>query len=118
MKVPFVLGVILYAAIVVAVAAFAIQGVAETEHTPTPSATATPTAYKSQCEIDRDAIQAALDEFYDIYDEWPTADGQPGDIVWDKLVPDFMDAVAPGDYKCDWRVNSAPEGDVCLPKTC
>ena len=93
--------------------------------TPAPTVTATPTAvptliptataYKSQCEIDRDAIQSALDAYHDTYSGWPTVDGLPGDIVWDKLVPEFMGEVA---HICDWRVNSDPEGEVCLPRTC
>ncbi|MEA1958281.1 MAG: hypothetical protein U9N44_01215 [Chloroflexota bacterium] len=88
--------------------------------TPTAVATLTPTAtaYKSQCEIDRDAIQVALDAYHDTYGNWPTVDGLPGDIVWDKLVPEFMGEVAHGDYICDWRVNGDPEGEVCLPRTC
>ncbi|MEA1958236.1 MAG: hypothetical protein U9N44_00980 [Chloroflexota bacterium] len=114
MKVP-ILMIIIYVAILVVVAVFAIQGDLETEHTPTPTVTATPTAYKSQCEIDRDAIQVAFDAYHDAYGNWPTSDGQPGDIEWDKLVPEFMDAAV---SKCDWHVNSNPEGEVCLPKTC
>ena len=72
----------------------------------------------TKCEIDRDAIQVALDAYQDDTGEWPTTDGQPGNIEWDKLVPGFLDEKPPTDSKCDWQVNSDPEGDVCLWKRC
>jgi hypothetical protein len=81
---------------------------------PTPTPTPTPTT----CEIARDSIQAALDDYYAEYGEWPTADGQSGDIDWDKLVPSFMGRKPSNDANCDWQVNSNPEGKVCIPKTC
>jgi len=90
--------------------------------TPTPEATPTPTPEPtrapSRCELDRDAVQVALDAYHDDTGEWPTADGQPGDIEWDELVPGFLDGVPSTDSKCDWQVNSDPEGDVCLWKKC
>jgi len=79
---------------------------------------ATPTPKVTQCEIDRDAIQAALDAYHAEMGEWPTADGQPGDIEWDKLVPDFLDEIPATDSTCDWQVNSDPEGEVCLQHGC
>ncbi len=85
-----------------------------TTPTPTPTASFAPSA----CEIARDSIQAALDDYYAEYGEWPTANGQPGDIEWTELVPDFMEAVPANDSKCDWQVNSDPEGKVCVPKRC
>ena len=81
---------------------------------PTPTPTPTPTT----CEIARDSIQAALDDYYAEYGEWPTADGQPGDIDWVKLVPAFMNIVPSNDSRCDWQVNSNPEGEVCVPQRC
>lgn len=81
---------------------------------PSPTPTPTPTA----CEIARDSIQAALDDYYAEYGEWPTADGQPGDIDWVKLVPAFMDGTPSNDSRCNWQVNSDPEGEVCVPKRC
>ena len=80
--------------------------------TPPPGPTLT------RCEIDRNAIQAALDSYFAQYRKWPTADGTPGDIDWDKLVPAFLAVIPPSDSKCNWQVNSAPKGDVCLWQRC
>ena len=88
---------------------------------PTPTPTATPTPLPTvpmSCEQARDAIQPALDDYYDQTGEWPTADGQPGDIVWSKLVTDYMSAVPSIDSQCDWGVNSDPEGEVCIGHWC
>ena len=82
--------------------------------TPTPTATPAPT----MCEIDRDATQAALDAYHTEKGDWPTADGGPGDIEWNKLVPNFMEEIPPTDGRCDWQVNSQPEGEVCLWALC
>ena len=79
-----------------------------------PTLTPTPT----QCEADRDAVQVALDAYHDDTGEWPTADGGPGDIEWDKLVPGFLVEIPSTDSKCDWQVNSDPEGQVCLWERC
>jgi len=84
---------------------------------PTPSPTALPTVTMS-CTEARDTTQAALDGYHAEHGEWPTADGQPGDIVWPKLVPQFMDGVPSNDGDCDWWVNSSPEGDVCVQNMC
>ena len=70
------------------------------------------------CEQARDAIQGALTQYHDEHGTWPTADGKPGDIVWAKLVPDFMAGIPSNDSDCDWWVNSDPEGEVCLQKIC
>ncbi len=86
----------------------------EATPTPTPTVTHTPT----QCEADRDAIQAALDAYHDETGEWPTSDGQPGDIEWTELVPDFMAGIPANDSLCEWAVNSDPEGEVCLLNMC
>lgn len=88
--------------------------------TPTPAATSqpTPTPQPTRCEADRDAVQVALHAFQAANGYWPTATGLPGDIDWDKLVPGFLDAIPSTDGRCDWQVNSAPEGDVCLWKRC
>jgi len=87
--------------------------------TPTPTSTPTPLpTVIMTCEEARDAIQDALDAYHAEYGEWPTADGQPGDIEWTKIVPDFMAAVPVNDSKCDWQVNSDPEGEVCLLNQC
>ena len=82
--------------------------------TPTP----TPEALLTKCEKDRGAIQAAIYAYDADYGEWPTADGQPGDIWWDKLVREYLDDIPPTDSKCDWQVNSDPEGEVCVPNIC
>jgi len=68
----------------------------------------------SACEDDRDTLQAALNAYKAEEGEWPTADGRPGDIEWDRLVPRFLDYRTISDYWCDWQINSNPEGDVCL----
>ena len=81
---------------------------------PTPTTSPTPTP----CETDRDTIQAALYAYYAEKGEWPTANGQPGKIDWDKLMPGFLDAIPSTDSKCHWQVNSNPEGRVCLLRTC
>ena len=102
----------------------ACGGGGEPEATPTPMPTLTPTQEPTpgrtptQCETDRDAVQAALDAYHDDTGEWPTADGQPGDIDWDELVPGFLDEVPSTNSKCDWQVNSDPEGKVCLWERC
>ncbi|MCK4722656.1 MAG: hypothetical protein KAT75_05100 [Dehalococcoidia bacterium] len=82
--------------------------------TPTP----TPEALLTKCEKDRGAIQAAIYAYNAEHGEWPTADGQPGDIWWDKLVREYLDDMPPTNSKCDWQVNSDPEGEVCVPNTC
>ena len=63
------------------------------------------------------AIQAALDAYHDENGEWPTDDGGPGGIEWEELVPDFLSEI-PSASKCDWQVNSDPEGEVCVPEHC
>jgi hypothetical protein len=98
------------------VSGLACGGGSEPETTPTPTPPITPVP--TRCEADRDAVQVALDAYHDDTGEWPTADGQPGDIEWDELVPGFLDGVPSTDSKCDWQVNSDPEGDVCLWKRC
>jgi len=85
--------------------------------TPTPTPVLMPTIAMS-CDQARDAIQEALIDYNDEYGEWPTADGQPGDIEWTKLVPYYMEGVPSNDRKCDWWVNSDPEGEVCLLHRC
>jgi hypothetical protein len=69
------------------------------------------------CEEARDAIQEALTLYDDEHGKWPTADGQPGDIVWTKLV-NFMAGTPSNDSDCDWWVNNDPEGEVCLQIEC
>lgn len=87
--------------------------------TPTPMPTqASLPATAMSCEQARDAIQEALDDFHDAHGEWPTADGRPGDIEWAKLTPEFMPGVPFNDRKCEWWVNSNPEGQVCLQNIC
>ena len=97
--------------------ACAIDGEPTPTPTPTPTPSPTPLVTMS-CEIARDSIQVALDAYHAEYGEWPTADSQPGDIDWDKLVPAFMDITPSNDSRCDWRVNSDPEGEVCALHTC
>jgi len=72
-----------------------------------------PLSFWMSCVVARDIIQDALNAYNTQYQEWPTADGQPGDIEWTKLVPDFMAGVPYNDSLCDWSVNSDPEGEVC-----
>ena len=84
---------------------------------PTPTPTPLPTVVMS-CVEARDTIQDALIDYNDEHGDWPTADGQPGDIEWSKLVPVFMAAIPANDSKCEWWVNSDPEGEVCLQNQC
>lgn len=70
---------------------------------PTPSTTPTPTPTPTPTQA---------------HGGWPTADGQPGDIDWTKLVPDFIVGIPSNDNRCDWWVNSDPEGEVCLQNMC
>lgn len=87
--------------------------------TPTPGGTPQPVPTVTMtCEQARDAIQQALDAYHGKYGDWPTADGAPGDIVWPKLVPEFMEYGASNDSKCDWQVNSNPLGQVCVQDRC
>ena len=86
--------------------------------TPTPPPTPTPTPTPTKCEAQRDAIQAALYKYHGEKGVWPTEDGKPGDIVWDKLVPAFLYDKPSTDSKCNWQVNSSPEGQVCLLQIC
>ena len=122
MKIIPVLIIIIVAAIA-AVIAIGVTGGFEpgstTTHTPTPIPTATSLpAVIMSCEEARDAIQDALEAYNTAHGNWPTMDGEPGDIEWTELVPDFMEAVPANDSKCDWQVNSDPEGDVCVLNRC
>lgn len=78
----------------------------------------TPTLGPAGCEPDRDALQVALHAYNDKTGEWPTYDGQPGDIDWNKLVPGYLPYIPNTDSRCDWQVNSNPEGGVCLWQRC
>ncbi len=86
--------------------------------TPTQTPAPTPTKPPSQCEMDEIAIQVAIDSYYSEYSQWPTADGQSGEIVWDNIIPNYMDAMPYANNKCQWAINSDPEGFVCMGKTC
>jgi hypothetical protein len=108
----------IYLIIVVVATIFVIKQEPETENPSTPTATATPTVQKTPCETDRDAIQEALNAYNEANDDWPTANGQPGDIVWDKLVPEYMSTMPVIDSDCDWQVSGNPEGNVCVAHTC
>jgi hypothetical protein len=77
-----------------------------------------PTVQKTPCETDRDSIQKSLNAYNEANDDWPTANGQPGDIVWDKLVPEYMSEMPVIDDQCDWQVSGNPEGTVCVAHTC
>ena len=106
--------IIIYLAIVAVVIVFAAKEAPKAETTPTPTATAT--VEKTQCETDRDTIQEALNAYHEENGNWPTANGQPGDIVWDKLAPEYMSTGI--DDQCDWHVSSNPVGTVCVAHTC
>ena len=84
---------------------------------PTPTPTPLPIITMS-CVQARDAIQDALIDYNAVYGEWPTADGQPGDIEWTELVPEFMAGIPSIDSSCNWWVNSDPEGGVCVRHEC
>jgi len=87
--------------------------------TPTPTGTPQPVpTVAMSCVEAQDAIQQALDAYHAKHGNWPTADGEPGDIVWPNLVPEFMEYGPGNDNKCDWWVNSDPEGEVCLMHQC
>jgi len=106
----FVLGVLL-------VVGFVSHDGPAAEPTPTATPTPLPTVTMS-CVQARDTIQQAINDYNAEHQLWPTADGQPGDIEWTKLVPDFMAAIPRNDSKCEWWVNSDPEGAVCLQNIC
>ncbi len=89
---------------------------------PTPNATLNPSPSPAsteppECEEDRQAIKAALDSYYAANGEWPTVDGQPGLIVWNKIIPAFLEK-APSTSSCKWQVNSDPLGEVCRSTHC
>ena len=106
----FVLGVLLVVGFI------SCEGPA-VEPTPTATPTPLPTVVMS-CVQARDTIQQTLSDYNAEHGEWPTADGQPGDIEWTKLVPNYMAAIPANDSSCDWWVNSDPEGAVCLQHRC
>jgi hypothetical protein len=114
---------VIFLLFIVLVSGLACCGGEESEPTPTATATLTitptplPTIIMS-CDQARDSIQIAIDAYNAVHGEWPTIDGQPGDIDWTKLVPDFIDGIPSDDTKCEWWVNSDPEGDVCLQNVC
>ena len=85
---------------------------------PTSSSTPTATLGPEGCEPDRDAIQAAINTYHAENGDWPTVDGDPGDIKWSELVPDLLPYIPHTDSDCDWQVNSNPEGEVCLWEMC
>lgn len=80
--------------------------------------TATATLGPAGCDPDRDAINTVLGPYYARYGQWPTADGQPGDMDWDKLVPEFLPYIPETDSKCHWGVNGDPEGKACIQNRC
>ncbi len=80
--------------------------------------TAVPTLGPPGCAPDRDATQAAIDAYHSKYNSWPTADGQPGDMDWDKLVPQYLPYIPKTDSKCKWGVDGNPEGEACLQNRC
>lgn len=109
---------ILFLSIVIFVGC-ASEGSGNGELTPTLTLTPEPlSTIVMSCEEARDTIQAALIDYHNRYGGWPTADSQPGDIEWGKLVPEFMDGIPSNDGRCDWWVNSDPEGGVCLQNIC
>jgi len=116
MKVPIIIIIVLYLALVAVVIVFATKEEPKAEFTPTPTPTAT--APVSNCEKDKSDIQAALNAYHEDNADWPTANGQAGDIVWDKLVPEYMSTMPVIDGDCDWQVSSNPEGNVCVAHTC
>ena len=77
-----------------------------------------PTKTISQCEKDELAVQAALDAYYLELEKWPTVDGLPGEIAWEEIVPTYMDEMPFANNKCEWRVNSDPEGSACMGRRC
>lgn len=85
---------------------------------PTPSPTPTHTHTPTRCEQDRDAIAVAIETYHTTNGDWPTLDGQPGDIDWDKLVPDLLEKLPSTDTSCEWQVNHDPEGALCLLTPC
>ena len=82
-----------------------------------PTPTPLPTVVMS-CQQANDAIQAAVTDYHEDKGKWPTDNGLPGDIVWPKLVPNYMDGVPSIDVKCDWWVNRDPVGEVCIKHVC
>ena len=70
------------------------------------------------CVPDRDAVHIALTGYHEANREWPTIDGFPGDIRWDRLVPDYLDGIPKTNTKCDWWVSGEPEGSVCIAHYC
>ena len=78
---------------------------------PGPTATLGPEG----CVPDRDAIQDAIYAYNWSHGKWPTADGEPGDIAWAKLVKEYLPYMPHTNDECNWQVNSHPEGQVCVP---
>ena len=82
--------------------------------TPAPTPTATETEELNWCEQSRNDMQLAVDAYYADHGRWPTGDGQPGDIDWDCLVPDYIDSIPYTDSNCDWGVSDDPLGNMCV----
>jgi hypothetical protein len=92
---------------------------------PTPTATATATTEATPaviatlgpegCVPDRDAIQAAIYAYHADKGDWPTANGEPGDIAWAKLVKEYLPFMPHTNDECNWQVNGNPVGGVCVP---
>ncbi len=77
-----------------------------------------PTLGPGGCVPDRDAIQTTLYLYHNATGDWPTADGKPGDMKWDRLIPLYLPYIPSTDARCNWQVNSDPEGEVCLWELC
>ena len=73
---------------------------------------------KTRCELDMEMIQNAIDVYNSQYDQWPTINGQPGPIEWDKIVPEYMEVMPYADNRCQWKVDDDPEGFVCKEEDC
>ncbi len=86
----------------------------DTHGSPTASPVPSVNGNGIDCFSDLLLIQPALTEYFQETWKWPTDSGGFGDIEWDKLIPDYLVAIPLSDVLCDWQVNKAPEGTVCL----
>ena len=117
MKTKAILAILILGMLLICTLACGDPGAPEATPTPTLTPTPTPTPKLTQCERDRDAVQAVLYDYYQENGEWPTETGGPGDIDWEKLVPSHLFRIPVSDVNCDWSVNSDPEGEMCVGPT-
>ena len=78
-----------------------------TSDSSTSAETPTPTPSPAvECETDQQALQTAVYSFYYESDgNWPVT--SDGDIIWDWLVPHYLNSIPDSDSLCNWHMDSS-----------